>query len=330
MKILFSSLVFVLLGGCKNSDQEIIRQSSIDSFWQEPTNEVDILWVVDNSQSMADEQAKIAVRFNEFLTSVNEADIDWHVGVISTDLDTLDQAALLRGEPAVLTVDTPQYRELFRSRIQMGIDGSDMEKGIDAAYQALTEPLISSANAGFRREGATLMINYFSDENDCSDRGALWGSTDEEPCYDQSNKLVPVIDLIRDYRSLTQKGERLFVSAIVGPHISDGCEGAKPGTRYKSMANAFGGLQADICEQDFGALMEDLGLQIAGMATSFILENYAVEDTIQVWVDDEPVLRDAENGWTYDAEYHVIHFHGDGVPPRGTKIRVEYEVLARG
>jgi hypothetical protein len=330
MKFQLLTLAPLLLGGCKKSDQDIIRQSGIDTYWQEPTNEVDILWVIDNSQSMADEQAKIAGRFNQFLTSVNDADIDWHIGVISTDLDTLEQAALLRGEPAVLTVDTPQYRELFRSRVQMGIDGSDMEKGIDSAYQALTEPLISSANAGFRRDGAALMINYFSDENDCSDRGALWGSSIEEPCYEQSDQLVPVIDLIRNYRNLTQQGERLFVSAIVGPHISDGCEGAKPGTRYKSMANAFGGLQADICDQDFGEIMEGLGLQIAGMATSFILENYAVEDTIQVWVDDESVPKDEEDGWSYDTEYHIIHFHGDGVPPRGTKIRIEYEILARG
>ena len=77
------------------------------------------------------------------------------------------------GEPLYITVDTPDYGQKFADRIQVGIGGSDKEKGIDAAYQALSEPLISGYNGGFLREGATLSIIYLSDENDCSDRGAL-------------------------------------------------------------------------------------------------------------------------------------------------------------
>jgi len=326
--IVFLGLFNVM--GCDGSDQRIHRQSQVESFFQDPTNEIDILWVVDDSQSMADEQAKIADRFDDFLTGINDAGVDWHIGVISTDLDNLDSAALLQGEPKVLTVDTPDYRNLFQERVRVGIDGSDMEKGIDAAFQALTEPLLSGPNEGFRRPGATLMINYFSDENDCSDRGALFGEWVAEPCYDRSELLVPVVELIRDYRTLTQQGERMFVSAIVGPKIAAGCDGAKPGSRYNTMADAFGGIKGDICEQDFDAIMAELGLQAGGISTSFILEHYAVESTLKVWVDNERVDEDEDNGWTYDSRYHVIHFHGDGVPPRGSKIQVEYEIAQQG
>ena len=315
---------------CKGSDSKITRLTELEVFLQEPTNMVDVLWVVDNSQSMADEQAKIAERFDAFVTGINDADVDWNMGVISTDLDTLDQAGLLRGEPAVLTRDTEGYRELFQDRVRVGIDGSDMEKGIDAAYQALSQPRISGANYGFRRPGAMLMINYFSDENDCSDRGGLRDVDSDEPCYTHSGRLVPVVELIEDYRSLVNERERLIVNAIVGPPISEGCEGAKPGSRYQTMASAFGGLEDDICGSDFGALMEDLGLQAGGMKTSFILGNYAVESSIRVWVDEEEAFQDAENGWTYAADYHVIHFHGDGIPPRGSRIQVEYQVLRPG
>ena len=318
------------VAGCEQSDQQIFRQSQIDTFYQEPTNEIDVLWVVDDSQSMADEQAKIADRFDSFLTGMDEAGVDWHIGVISTDLDNLETAALLQGEPPVLTMDTPGFREEFQRRVQVGIDGSDMEKGIDAAFQALSEPLVSGPNYGFRRPGATLMINYFSDENDCSDRGALAGEWIAEPCYDRSERLVPVIDLIRDYRTLVSQGERMFVSSIVGPKIAEGCEGAKPGSRYKTMADAFGGLKGDICEQDFNAIMGDLGIQAGGVSTSFILEHYAVESSIEVWVDDEAIQKDDEQGWSYDASYHVIHFNGASVPPRSSKIRVEYEIAQSG
>lgn len=330
MHCVMTALVLMGLIGCDGSDQRIHRQSQVETFLQEPTNEIDVLWVVDDSQSMADEQAKIAERFDDFITGINDAGVDWHMGVISTDLDNMENAALLQGEPHFLTKDTPNYRTLFQERVRVGIDGSDMEKGIDAAFQALTEPLLSGPNDGFRRPGATLMINYFSDENDCSDRGALVGEWVAEPCYDRSELLVPVVELIRDYRTLAENGERMYVSAIVGPKIAAGCEGAKPGSRYNTMADAFGGLKGDICEQDFDQIMGELGVQAGGISTSFILEHYAVEGSIKVWVDDEKVASDSEDGWTYDGRYHVIHFHGDGIPPRGSKIRVEYEIAQQG
>jgi len=322
----------LLLGlfACKESDSKLHRLSDLEVFHQEPTNMVDILWVVDNSQSMADEQAKIAARFDEFVTGINDADVDWHIGVISTDLDDEGEAGLLVGDPSVLSPKTPDYRFLFQEMVQVGIGGSDMEKGIDAAYKALSQPRVSGANNGFRREGAMLMINYFSDENDCSDRGDLWGIEDDEPCYNHQDLLVPVVELIDDYRKLVTSNERLIVSAIVGPDISAGCDGAKPGRRYQTMADAFGGLKGDICDTSFDEIMEELGLQAGGMKTSFILENFAVESTIEVWIDDEPSLPDPDNGWTYDPAYHVLHFHGDGIPPRGSRIQVEYEVQQRG
>ena len=330
MRLQLIVFVSACLTGCRGSDQRIFRQSQIDTFWQEPTNEIDILWVVDDSQSMADEQQKIADRFDDFLMGIEEAGVDWNMGVISTDLDNLESAALLQGEPRVLTADTPNFRALFQERVRVGIEGSDMEKGIDSAFQALSEPLVSGPNEGFRRPGATLMINYFSDENDCSDRGSLFGQLADEPCYDRSDLLVPVVDLIQDYRQLVTQGERLFVSAIVGPDISEGCDGAKPGNRYKTMADAFGGIQGNICQQDFDVIMADLGLQAGGVSTSFILEHYAVESSIKVWVDEERVEPGSENGWTYDGEYHVVHFHGDAVPARSTKIRVEYDIAQNG
>jgi hypothetical protein len=328
MKIQHGILLCLSALACKGSENKISRLSQTDTFHQVPTNMVDVLWVVDNSHSMADEQEKIADRFGEFLSGLEEVGVDWHMGVISTDLDDVAQAGVLRGEPKVLSVDTPGYLDLFRERVQLGTEGSDKEKGIDAAFEALSFPLVVNvdANDGFRRAGAMLMINYFSDENDCSDRGGLIGVEGGQACYGQSDKLAPVAELIRDYRGLVDEGERLMVSAIVGPAIADGCEGSKPGTRYQTMAKAFGGVQGNICDTDFSEIMADLGLEAGGMSTSFILEHFAVEESIEVFVDEDTIGPSAEDGWTYDNEYHVIHFHGAGVPPRGSRIQVAYDV----
>jgi hypothetical protein len=322
----------VVLVACAQ-DQKIHRASNREVFYQEPTDEVDILWVVDNSQSMADNQAKIAERFASFMVGLEDSGSDFQIGLITTDLDDYENAALLQGDPAILTNETENYTGKFQEMVQVGIEGSDMEEGIDAAYRAVSEPMISGANAGFRRLGATLMINYVSDEDDCSDRGSLYGSGFARPCYEDASKLVPVKDLIEDYEVLRAEGERFIVSSIVGPKMSSehpDCGEWRPGSRYNTMAKAYGGIEGNICEHDFESIMSDLGLQVGGVLTSFVLQDYAVTDTIEVWVDEMRVPRDDTDGWTYDEEYKVVYFHGDGVPPRGSEIAIEYEVGAPG
>ena len=321
-----------ILIGCAQ-DQKIHRASNREVFFQEPTDEVDILWVVDNSKSMADNQAKIAESFASFMVGLEDSGSDFQIGVITTDLDDYENAALLQGEPAILTNETEDYTTKFQDMVVVGIEGSDMEEGIDAAYRALSEPMISGANAGFRRSGATLMINFVSDEDDCSDRGSLYGSSYARPCYEEAGKLVPVKDLIKDYEDLRAADERFIVSSIVGPKMSAShpdCGEWRPGSRYNTMAQAYGGIEGNICEQDFANIMADLGLQVGGVLTSFVLQDYAVEETIEVWVDESRIPADDSNGWTYDAEYKVVYFHGDGIPPRGSEIAIEYEVGAPG
>ncbi len=322
----------VVAAGCKN-ENDVVRRTQTDVFYQEPSNEVDILWVVDNSQSMADEQAEVALRFREFITSIEDANLDFHIGIVTTDLDpdNPDRGDLVApdGGTPYITPDTDNYETLFQYRVQVGIDGSDREKGIGAAYEALTEPRLSGANEGFRRPDATLSIIYVSDENDCTDDGRLDRYADGQACYDHDDQLVSVRSLIDRYEAdLAPDSARLLVSAIVGPKITDGCDGAVPGFRYLSMAAAFGGIQGSICEEDFSGIMENLGLQASGVLDSFQLSEPAVEETIEVSVDDEPVEPDPTDGWTYDDEYWILYFHGDAVPPRGSKITVHYEVAS--
>lgn len=321
-------LVGAMLLACKQENQ-VYREKQTDVFYQSATDKVDILWVVDNSASMADEQAEVARRFQDFISSIQESGLDFHIGVVTTDMQDPHQRGKLvhaEGEPTYLTADTPDLEAVFEKRVQVGVDGSQMEKGIDAAYTALSEPLVSSVNDGFLRDGAYLSIIYVSDENDCTDHGALGNPSDAEVCYEQSDKLVPVHDLIDAYKTLKSNGDRILVSAIVGPEVVVHCDGAVPGPRYWTMANAFGGLVGSICAQSFADIMSQIGIQASGLLDSFQLSYDAVEDTIEVYVDDRSVDRDPQNGWTYDAEYAIVYFHGDAVPPRDSKIEITYEI----
>ncbi|MFT5685024.1 MAG: hypothetical protein ACI8RZ_005970 [Myxococcota bacterium] len=325
------------------SDNEVVRRSQTDTFYQSATDEVDILWVIDNSLSMSDEQAEVADKFGEFIESIESTGLDFHVGVITTDMESTDIGrGKLLGDPNYLTRDDDDYISAFQDRIQVGIQGSDREKGLDAAISALTEPLVSSSNAGFLRDGAVLSIIFVSDENDCTDRGALDGYTEATACYNHSDELVPIYDLIEEYDAIKPDADRTIVSAIVGPDITENCDGAVPGFRYQTMADAFGGITGNICQSSFTDIMERLGLQASGILSSFQLTYSAVEGTLEVYIDDVSVpgeqieldnetwvqvSEDTANGWSYDATYSLIYFHGDAVPPRETTIKVEYEVV---
>lgn len=316
--------MLLLLLAC-NQDNAFTRQTQTDVFLQEPMSEVDILWVIDDSYSMSEEQDRLADGFEGFVANLADTNIDFHIGVTTTDMD-LDnpKRGELLGTPKVLTPDD-NYVALFQNRVRVGTDGSDKEKGLSASLEALTEPLASGQNAGFLRDDAILSIIYVSDENDCSDNEALAGQ-DSIACYDEYEQLVSVRDTALRLKRLKSPGVRVLASAIVGPNAESSCEDTWPGHRYHGIADATGGLIGNICEPDYGDIMDELGLSVSGVLNTFELSFVPVEETLEVLVDDEAIDQDPLTGWTYDAEYHLIRFDGDYVPPRGSVIHANYEI----
>lgn len=316
----------VALVAC-NNDSGFSRVTHTDTFFQEKTNQVDILWVVDNSLSMGNEQEELIERFKDFIASMDSSSMEWHVGVVTTDVTDEAASGRLQGDVPYITPDTAEYEKAFKQTIRgLGLGGSSKEAGIEAALLAVTEPLKSTDNAGFIRDEAKLNIIYVSDENDCTNDGSL-DDQESEACYYNSELLVPVVELVDRYKTQIKTDDtRIVVSSIVGPSDVNACEDAVPGTRYHGMSEAFGGLIGSICAEDFTTIMSELGLQSAGLLTSFILEYEAVEDTLEVFVDDVVVAADPTNGWVYDATYSVLYFYGTAVPDYGSTITVRYEV----
>ena len=74
---------------CK-SERDLFDQVNTDAFAQAPSNEVDILWVIDDSASMAEEQATLVAGFASFADQLEASATEFHLGVISTSFDYLD------------------------------------------------------------------------------------------------------------------------------------------------------------------------------------------------------------------------------------------------
>ncbi|MGE4454984.1 MAG: hypothetical protein AB7D92_10660 [Sphaerochaeta sp.] len=114
-------------------------------------NLADFLFVVDNSGSMYDEQTAISAAANEFWSKMSSAGLDFQVGVITTDSQSL------RGSG--FTTDQSQ----FQSDVTPGTSGSATERGIYFSELALDSSGSVTA-AGHPRNGASMSVIIMSDE----------------------------------------------------------------------------------------------------------------------------------------------------------------------
>jgi len=319
-------LFAALAPGCA-SDTNWNLRSETDVFAQAPNNEVDILWVVDDSYSMAEEQATLAQGFASFGDELEISGTDFHIGVITTSFEYTDPLrGALQGDPPYLT-STDDYEVEFQERATaVGVEGSDKEKGLEAASWAVSQEMTApnGVNAGFVRPTAQLLIVIVSDEEDCSDNGALEGQS-PEACYTEDDQLIPVMDVLEDLQDLKSDPSRVTLSAIVGQSNSP-CPEVWFGSRYILAASLTGGFTGDICESNWNGMLAIMGLHAVGIRDSFKLELGAQPDTIEVLVDDATVVESDTDGWTYDPSTWYVTFHGASVPPRDSVITISYVV----
>jgi hypothetical protein len=335
MKYGWAAALALLAPGC-DQENAVFEQTQTDTWTQAPTDKVDVLFVIDDSHSMTEEQAAVAAGFASFTAELETNAMDFHLAAISTSFDYANSArGTFLGEPKVLTKDTPSYAALFQDRVQVGTSGQDKEKGLEAAAYALSPVMTSGVNSGFLRPEAFLLIIWVSDENDCSDEGAL-GALPATECYNQTELLVPVEQYVADFWNLKDDRSFVQVGAIVGPPEGDGsCPDATVGRRYLQLVEAMGGTAGNICAADYSDILGDLGLEATGVLSSFQLSDSAKPDSITVFVEPDgqeeyEVLEDPANGWTYDATTNFITFNGTSVPPRGSKVSASYTVAVGG
>ena len=168
---------------------------------------IDILFVIDDSGSMGEEQASLARNFPAFINVLNTIPgglPDVHIGVVSSNVGTggvniggCSSATLPEGDDGNLQTNgcagvTAAYLEdvaqpdgsrarnyggaladVFTCMAQLGTTGCGFEAHLESAFRALSP----GRNPGFLRPDAYLAIVFVADEDDCSalPGGALFG-----------------------------------------------------------------------------------------------------------------------------------------------------------
>lgn len=285
------------------------------SFVQEYHTDVDVLWVVDNSCSMDEEMQQVATNFASFINEFVGLGLNYHLAVVTTDMDDPDQSGKFRGP--VLTQDTPDVINAFLAQVDQGSTGSGSERGFDAVQAALSEPLVSNENAGFLREEAALAVILLSDEDDDSAQNTA--------------------TFVSWFETLKADPEMVTFSSICGDR-GFGCQefdffgntlSASAGPQYIDATDMTDGFWASICTSDYTGILQQISLTAAGMTVEFPLDHAPSNlGLVVVTVDGLDVSQDSVNGWTYDTDTQSIVFNGDGIPGPGAEVTVGYPVAS--
>jgi hypothetical protein len=261
--------------------------------------DTDVLFVVDNSDSMADEQEELATNFNAFIETANALKVDYQIGVITTDMNSNGELHRIPGEPKIVT---PGTSDLFAEIIKVGTVGSNEEQGLAAAAAALSDP---GSFGGYLREDAILIVVFVSDEDDHSPPGDY-------------------LSLFEALKAGSSEGSALFYAhAIVGP--SGGCATANPGLKYIDIAEQSGGVYANICEASFGGGLFDIGDLSFGYNVNFLLSQAAYPGTVTVKVNGES----CESGWQLSADGWRVRFDPEAgcLPVEGDDLQISYDPI---
>lgn len=315
--------VLIELTGC-TFEVAIELDQQAETFVQAPLDQVDVLWVIDDTATMAGAQEQLIEQFGSFAEVLDGAGIGYQMEVVTTSSGPWDGEGWSpdTSDEAIYTAEWGSAGS-FAERLRVGTSGSDKERGLSAALLALTVDGGEPPEAPrLVREDADLLVVFVTDEDDCSDDGAL---SDDSPtsCYTSQERLVPVGEIVEALIDVHDDVNRVLVAGILGTEAS-GCPDVYPGTRYQRVARATGGWVADICGEDWSGALERLGAHATGLRDSFRLQRAAEPGSVAVYVDQLELFEDPQEGFTYDPETWLVRFAPDAVPARGATIRIEY------
>jgi hypothetical protein len=234
--------------------------------------------------------------------------LDYHIGVVTTDMDLPNRSGRLNGVPNFVTRTTPNGAAVLEANLQPGTNGSGTEKEFDPIVAALSAPIVSRDNAGFYRPDAYLAIILITDEEE------------------QSNMSV------KDFYSflLNLKGGDQSKLIPYGVFLPKGNPACASGDQVKLeeffklvSAKTFG-----LCDVDFGDKLAGLGDDLVRRVASILyLTRPAQPDTITVTFGSQTIPNDPKKGWIYDPGRNGLIF-GDEIDlqpePPGTQVEVDF------
>ena len=291
-RVVFVVLLFSSQLGCSNpvafaptpnaALKELSGTQKTEVFTQDyVSKKLDIIFVVDNSGSMADEQRKMGDRISNFISTLY--DVDWQIAITTTDVS--DGVYGLKGDfltiagtnGFILTPQTPNYLSAFQNTIVRpesynctgGCPSGD-EQALRAAMMAIDKR--DTSNKGFFRNGADLGLLVLSDEDEMSS-GPSQATHAEE--------LLSQID------SIWQDSKQFFSFGVVIQPGDTNCLSQQGGaghygTFVSHLVDLTGGLTGSICDTDYAPTLGLIGDHARHLLDNVLLKYTPVPDSVAV------------------------------------------------
>lgn len=280
---------------------------------------VDILWVIDDSGSMANQRKTLVNNFDRFLDALLTLKVSWQMGVTTTN--ALDQGKL-RGTTKIIKQTTPDggvadAKGIFEANTTFSGSRTRWEQGLRMAELAVTGANVApgGSNAGFLRPNAALAMIVITDEDDAS-----FGTTDHyarvfRASKGKGNEALVTFSTIAGSTPVgcTPPGEAIYYGSL-----------ADPAFRYASVSTKTGGVVGSICDASFEKTLVSIAEALNTLRRVFPLTLKPLLSSLTVRVNGALIPQDPITGWQYRLDTNSIVFLGTYIPPPGAIIRLEY------
>jgi hypothetical protein len=220
----------------------------------------DILFVIDNSGSMAEEQANLVRNTAVFIEELAASDNEYRVGIVTMDARNQGSSGLdggmLRMQRATQAeldaascgigpstgtlpylerppLGDPQedakrcrlVQDFVATVASLGIQGGGLEAGLLAAEIALSTDQGTSPTR-LLRDSADLALIFLTDEDDCSLSDYGEDPWHNSRCYEEIANMLPIEDYVASYAALKgEAGVRKVRAALIAGGAQEGLEG---------------------------------------------------------------------------------------------------------
>ena len=281
----------------------------------------DVIWVIDESGSMYEEQQSVAANAVNFFNRAVAFGLDFRMGVVNVAIENDGVFCTGQGQsndhfltPSNLAEFQACALEPWGSLAEEG----GTEHGITQGYNAIINHLPRAEAPNRIRPDAQLVILYVSDEaaQEIKDASCSAGDT---TCI--QGVIQPTVNLLMGISNPEGAGT---AHAIIGPP-PDGCSSADLGTGYVEIANATSGQIGSVCQTDLGPTMQIIIEDIVASSSPVVLHHFPISVSVAVAKDGVALERSREDGFDYRSSANTIVFvQQDFDPLHPSEVLVSY------
>jgi hypothetical protein len=317
MEFRFNKIITLLvcagLSACgQGVDFGLPSQSNADLAAATYNNKVDVVFIVDDSESMKYPQQSLMNAIPTMVSKLTSSKLDLRIGVISTSMGGSGYTGgKLIGNPKYLTLGTPNVASVLQQRLNLGTAGRAREAGMESLFS-----MLQIDGGMFLREDAYLAIIEITNEDDNSGLGTV-------------DEYIAEID---SFKKPWADGRRSWMLNLIATLDTSSICPTNPDQNYTEkavnlmdMVTKTGGQMESVCSTDLTGAVSNIRARIVQVLSEFRLTKVPNVSTIKVYMNGALVPHSNVNGWDYIPSINTVRFYGSYLPAADAKITINFD-----